>query len=158
MRFSAHIPAILLLVAFGGCAETKSEALLPSSTSFVTPPPKIKPSIAILYDCSDRLFFESNSAKLTINAKNSLERCWLPALKSNSDSVVLFGHSDARGSREFNLALGLARAEVVRDYLIAHGIPPDRMKAFSYGKERPAVKGSNEEAWALNRRVEIQAK
>jgi len=66
---------------------------------------------------------------------------------------VIEGHCDERGTREYNLALGEKRASVVMSYLAALGVDPTRMQTVSYGKERPAVIGSSEEAWAQNRRA-----
>ena len=63
------------------------------------------------------------------------------------------GHADERGTREYNLALGERRATVVRSYLAASGVAGERLDTVSYGKERPAVVGSNEAAWAKNRRA-----
>jgi peptidoglycan-associated lipoprotein len=72
-----------------------------------------------------------------------------------STLVVISGHADERGTREYNLALGHLRASAVADYLVAKGIDGSRIKKISYGKEKPLLKGSNEEAWSKNRRVEI---
>ena len=70
-------------------------------------------------------------------------------------SVMLQGHADERGSTEYNLALGQRRADSVREYLITSGVYSDQIEAVSYGEERPRALGSNEAAWAENRRVEI---
>jgi peptidoglycan-associated lipoprotein len=67
--------------------------------------------------------------------------------------VRISGHADERGTREYNLALGDRRAAAVRSYLASVGVPAQRLDAVSYGKERPAVVGSNEESWAKNRRA-----
>jgi peptidoglycan-associated lipoprotein len=67
--------------------------------------------------------------------------------------VRIAGHADERGTREYNLALGDRRATAVRNYLASLGVPAERLDTVSYGKERPAVAGSNEEAWAKNRRA-----
>ena len=67
--------------------------------------------------------------------------------------VIIEGHADERGTREYNLALGDRRAVAVRDYLLAKGLNDARVRTVSYGKERPAVSGSNEESWAKNRRA-----
>ena len=75
--------------------------------------------------------------------------------KNPSARVVISGHADERGTREYNLALGHLRASAVADYMLARGIDGLRIKKVSYGKERPLLKGSNEAAWAKNRRVEI---
>ena len=75
-------------------------------------------------------------------------------LRRNADKrVVIEGHCDERGTREYNLALGEQRATAVRDYLVIQGIDPDRIKVISYGKEKPAVVGSNTMAWSKNRRA-----
>jgi len=67
-------------------------------------------------------------------------------------TVTVEGHCDERGTREYNLALGERRATSVKNYLVALGVSASRIQTISYGKERPAVLGSNEEAWAKNRR------
>ena len=77
-------------------------------------------------------------------------------LSSNSGALVtLEGHTDERGTREYNLALGDFRADTVRRYLVAEGAPDGQIRAMSYGEERPADPGHSESAWALNRRVEL---
>ena len=68
-------------------------------------------------------------------------------------TIAVEGHADERGTRDYNLALGERRANAVRDFMIALGVDPNRISTISYGKERPAVLGSNEEAWAQNRRA-----
>ena len=76
-------------------------------------------------------------------------------LTNPSGRVVISGHADERGTREYNLALGHLRASAVADYMVANGIDDLRIKKVSFGKEKPLLKGSNEEAWSKNRRVEI---
>ncbi len=73
-------------------------------------------------------------------------------IKSNDLSVRIEGHCDERGTREYNLALGEKRAQAVKNYLTRMGVPPQRVTTISYGKERPAVIGSNDGAWSQNRR------
>ena len=72
--------------------------------------------------------------------------------------MVVEGHTDERGGREYNLALGQKRAEAVARALGLMGVSSDRIEAVSFGKERPAVQGSDEAAWAKNRRVELKDK
>ena len=100
----------------------------------------------------DRVFFEFNTSDLTSEARATLDRqsAWLK--KYPSVSVTIEGHCDERGTREYNLALGDRRATSVKNYLVANGISDGRVKTISYGKERPAVLGHNEAAWAQNRR------
>ncbi|WP_295882798.1 peptidoglycan-associated lipoprotein Pal [uncultured Thiohalocapsa sp.] len=69
--------------------------------------------------------------------------------------VTLEGHTDERGTRGYNLALGDRRADAVQRFLVAEGVPADRLARLSYGEERPAEPGSSERAWSLNRRVEL---
>ena len=101
----------------------------------------------------DRVFFATNKSSLTTAARDTLRKqaTWL---RKNKDlSVTLEGHADERGTREYNLALGEKRATAVRDYLVIEGISPDRIRVISYGKEKPAVVGSNDMAWSKNRRA-----
>jgi peptidoglycan-associated lipoprotein len=67
--------------------------------------------------------------------------------------VLIEGHADERGTRDYNLALGQRRAEAARNYLVAAGIPANRIDVISYGKERPEATGSDEQSWAQNRRA-----
>ena len=72
--------------------------------------------------------------------------------KGKAQGVIVEGHGDERGSREYNLALGERRASAVSDYLMTLGVPATRLSTLSYGKERPEDPASNETAWAKNRR------
>ena len=100
----------------------------------------------------DRVFFELDSAVLGPEARRTLDRqaTWLELFPEVE--FVIEGHCDERGTREYNLALGERRANAVREYLIAQGVEPSRLRTLSYGKERPYAMTHNEEAWALNRR------
>lgn len=101
---------------------------------------------------ADRVLFEYDSSELTSDARGLLARQaeWLN-YHSGID-VVIEGHCDERGTREYNLALGERRATAVKSYLVALGIPERRLDTISYGKERPAVVGRSESSWAQNRR------
>ena len=101
----------------------------------------------------DRVLFDYDSAKLDSSAKILLD-AQSRFLRANTDlKFIIEGHCDERGTREYNLALGEQRATAVRDYLVIQGIDPDRIKVISYGKEKPAVVGSNTMAWSKNRRA-----
>jgi len=78
------------------------------------------------------------------------------ALRGGNGPVRLEGHADERGSREYNLALGERRAKAVADYLAIQGVSRSRIDIVSYGEERPVALGSDESAWAQNRRVELK--
>ena len=100
----------------------------------------------------DRVFFATNETVLTTASRETLRKQagWL---RKNSDiNVVLEGHADERGTREYNLALGERRANSAKDYLMTYGISSDRISVLSYGKERPVDSGSNPLAWSKNRR------
>jgi len=100
----------------------------------------------------DRVFFATNESVLTTASRDTLRKqaAWL---RKNSDvTVVLEGHCDERGTREYNLALGERRANAAKDYLMTYGIASNRISVISYGKERPVDSGSNPLAWSKNRR------
>ena len=100
----------------------------------------------------DRVFFATNESVLTTASRDTLRKqaAWL---RKNSDvTVVLEGHCDERGTREYNLALGEKRAQAVKSYLNGLGVGISSLSTISYGKERPAVIGSNDGAWSQNRR------
>ncbi|HEX8525530.1 peptidoglycan-associated lipoprotein Pal [Allosphingosinicella sp.] len=102
---------------------------------------------------SDRVFFDTDSYTLTDEGRSVLDAqaAWL--LRFPDTGITIEGHADERGTREYNLALGDRRANSVRNYLESRGVPAHRMTTLSWGKERPEVEGSNETAWAQNRRA-----
>ena len=100
----------------------------------------------------DRVFFATNESVLTTASRDTLRKqaAWL---RKNPDiNVVLEGHADERGTREYNLALGERRANSAKDYLMTYGISENRISVISYGKERPVDSGSNPLSWSKNRR------
>ena len=100
----------------------------------------------------DRIFFATNESVLTTASRDTLRKqaAWL---RKNSDiTIVLEGHCDERGTREYNLALGERRANAAKDYLMTYGVASDRISVISYGKERPVDSGSSPLAWSKNRR------
>jgi peptidoglycan-associated lipoprotein len=99
----------------------------------------------------DRVFFAFDRSDVTPESQQILARQadWLR--RYPNVTVTIEGHCDERGTREYNLALGERRAQAVKNVLVASGIPASRISTISYGKERPIVVGSNEEAWAQNR-------
>jgi len=107
----------------------------------------------LVVNVGDRVFFSFNESSLSKEAQATLDRqaAWLK--KYATAKVTIEGHCDERGTREYNLALGERRATAAKNYLVAAGIPAGRISTVSYGKERPAVVGSNEAAWAQNRRA-----
>ncbi|MEL0165081.1 MAG: peptidoglycan-associated lipoprotein Pal [Alphaproteobacteria bacterium] len=127
-------------------SNTASSSSASSSAADKTPAEK-------LAQVGDTVNFDFDSAELTVSARSTLNR-QAAFLSLNPDlMIVIEGHADERGTREYNLALGDRRATAVRDYLVAKGINSARVRTVSYGKERPAVAGSDEAAWAKNRRA-----
>jgi len=106
----------------------------------------------LIVNVGDRVFFNYDSSELDSDAQELLQDqvAWLK--QYSNVSVIIEGHCDERGTREYNLALGEKRAQSVKNYLISLGISSERVSTISYGKERPAVVGSNDGAWAQNRR------
>ena len=100
----------------------------------------------------DRVFFATNESVLTTASRETLRKqaAWLR--KNSKITIVLEGHADERGTREYNLALGERRANAAKDYLMTQGISASRITTISFGKERPVNSASNNKAWAQNRR------
>ena len=127
-------------------SNTASSSSASSSAADKTPAEK-------LAQVGDTVNFDFDSAELTVSARSTLNR-QAAFLSLNPDlMIVIEGHADERGTREYNLALGDRRATAVRDYLVAKGINSARVRTVSYGKERPAAAGSDEAAWTKNRRA-----
>ena len=104
-----------------------------------------------LAQVGNTVYFGFDSSDLSGKSQETLDR-QAAFLNVNPALVVIVeGHADERGTREYNLALGDRRATAVRDYLLAKGLNSARIRTVSYGKERPAVSGSNEESWEKNR-------
>lgn len=143
------LPVLLLLFACGGkeyeVVDTEKEARLINEKTAIE---KKKLS-------TDRVFFRFDSSMLTEKSKLVLDSI-IEWLESDSNiKIVIEGHCDERGTREYNLALGQRRADAVKKYLVSRGISSARIKTISYGKERPALIGKGEAIWSKNRRSVI---
>ena len=101
---------------------------------------------------SDTVYFGTDKSDLDTASRATLaaQARWMLANPSVKGSIE--GHADERGTREYNLALGERRANSAKNFLIASGVPAARLTVISWGKERPAAVGSDENAWAQNRR------
>ena len=123
-----------------------------SSSSSSAPDPRASAEEA-LAKIGNTVYFGYDSSALSDDAQATLSR-QAGFLKGNPAlTVTIEGHCDERGTREYNLALGERRAAATRDYLLAQGINPARIRVISYGKERPVASGSNETSWSKNRRA-----
>lgn len=102
----------------------------------------------------DRVYFGFDKHDLTSDAKAQIDRqaAWLADKSRHNLNVVVEGHADERGTREYNLALGEKRAHAVKHHLITKGVQANRIETISYGKEKPAAIGNTEEVHQLNRR------
>jgi len=135
-------------------AEPQSESAKPAEN--VAPPmmeQAAKASAAKL--ALETIYFDFDKSDLRQDARDVLNKN-ADLLKSNSGAKLqIEGHCDERGSAEYNLALGERRAKSAMQYLITLGVKADRLSTISFGKEKPAVQGSDEAAWAKNRRDEF---
>ncbi|MFQ5775222.1 MAG: peptidoglycan-associated lipoprotein Pal [Kiloniellaceae bacterium] len=166
-KFLTFIAAAFLLAACGTAAEesggtagggtttTTTQAATttpaPSPTSIPGPTPGTQEHLVV--NVGDRVFFDFDKSNLKPEARATIEAVAVWMNNYPATTITIEGHCDERGTREYNLALGERRANAVYDYLLALGIDANRLSTISYGKERPAVLGSNEEAWAQNRRA-----
>ena len=161
------ITAASIFLAACATSETDMETVTESETESVVPvvpTPDVTQNVLtsgpvpgtqahLVATVGDRVFFEYDQAELTPVARDILRRQaeWL---RNNVEvSVVIEGHCDERGTREYNIALGDRRATAARNYMIALGISGDRMRTISYGKERPVAFGASQSAWSKNRRA-----
>ena len=108
-----------------------------------------------LEDVATVFYFGFDESALSPEARAALT-AHAERLQESPEQVRLEGHTDERGSREYNMALGERRANAVRDFLVLQGVNPSLIETVSYGEERPAVMGSYEGAWEQNRRVELK--
>ena len=162
--FYKIIISLLLAVFLAACSTTKEDAATSTSGSSSSSSDSVASSDDesssivpgsqedLIVNVGDRVFFGYDSAELDSDAQELLQDqvAWL---KQYPDvSITVEGHCDERGTREYNLALGEKRAQASKNYLISMGIGSNRISTISYGKERPAVVGSNDGAWSQNRR------
>lgn len=146
-RLFAVLAAVALI---SGCASTTP---VESEADDFAAQQDAEQSEAFVQNAKDRVFFGFDKSNLSAEAVKVL-KVQAEYLKANPDTqVVVEGHTDDRGTREYNLALGERRAVAVKNYLISRGVDADRIRVISYGKERPAVVGANEAAWSQNRRA-----
>ena len=136
-----------------GSTTTSSDVSTSGETESTESTSSIEPGSQedLIVNVGDRVFFGYDSSELDSDAQELLQDqvAWM---KQHDVSVTIEGHCDERGTREYNLALGEKRAQSVKNYLISLGVDSSRVSTVSYGKERPAVVGSNEGAWSQNRR------
>ena len=107
-------------------------------------------------DIGNKVLFETDSSTLTPQARRILDGQALWLNQYEKYSIMVQGHADERGTREYNIALGARRATAAKDYLIARGVSSSRLKTISYGKERPVSVCNDISCWSQNRRAITQ--
>ena len=100
--------------------------------------------------------FDYDSSELSNDDYQTLQAHAQFLMANANSKVALTGHTDERGTREYNMALGERRAKAVQRYLVLQGVSPAQLELVSYGKERPIATGNDEQSWAQNRRVELR--
>ncbi|MEQ8813153.1 MAG: peptidoglycan-associated lipoprotein Pal [Thalassobaculum sp.] len=157
MKLLSVFAVVALLAACETAPDSSANAGNTGATTATTAPAKAGPTPGTAEDfvvnVGDRVFFAFDSSELSAESRTTLEKQAFWLRKYPQSTVTVEGHCDERGTREYNLALGERRAASARDYLVSLGVDPSRVATISYGKERPAVTGSTEEAWAQNRRA-----
>lgn len=153
-------PLVAVLV-LTGCSKNKpvADATPPPPPPVEQPapppapePPPSEPAMTVQDQLKD-VFFDYDAAALSSEAQATLDANGRVLMDNASTSVQIEGHCDERGTVEYNLALGDRRAQSARDYLVRYGVPAARLSTVSYGEERPFATGSDESAWAQNRRA-----
>ena len=177
MRRTLTLSVVFLLgVILGGCAATKKQGTVEvedatisgsdassTATGLTTGSDATGQIITVENDTGDAddllnqrvIYFDFDSSSLTPEAQRVVEAHADYLAGNTGMAVVLEGHADERGTREYNLALGERRANAVTEMFQVLGVAPDAIRPISYGEERPVAMEHDESAWSLNRRVEI---
>jgi peptidoglycan-associated lipoprotein len=142
----AALAAAGLLVA---CSNTEEAATTGAGASTIRPGSQED----LVANVGDRVLFDFDRSLIRADQRPVLERQARWMQQYPQVQVMVEGHTDERGTREYNLALGQRRANAARDVLVANGVAGQRIRTISYGKDRPEALGSNEAAWAQNRRA-----
>ena len=146
------IVGVLAALALGACSNT-SETDANASSAGAGSGPRPGSQEDLVANVGDRVLFDFDRSNISADQRPILERQagWMG--RYPQVQVMVEGHTDERGTREYNLALGQRRANSARDVLVAGGVASSRVSTISYGKDRPAALGSDEQAWAQNRRA-----
>jgi peptidoglycan-associated lipoprotein len=164
-RFTKTGSTMLLFagaLAMSACASKAPKELPPEpgpATTTQTPPSDLGPTPGSQADFqakmmgADTIYFDTDKYDIDASDQTALAKQAQWLLQYPSKRATIEGHCDERGTREYNLALGERRANAAKNYLVSLGIDASRLSTISYGKERPVALGSNEQAWAQNRRA-----
>ncbi|WP_457581264.1 peptidoglycan-associated lipoprotein Pal [Ensifer canadensis] len=146
--------ALVMTLAIAGCASKKNmpnnaNELGLGGAGAATPGSQQDFTVNV----GDRIFFDTDSTSVRADAQQTLDRQAQWLAKYPNYAVTVEGHADERGTREYNLALGARRAASTKDYLISRGVPANRLKTISYGKEKPVAVCDDISCWSQNRRA-----
>jgi peptidoglycan-associated lipoprotein len=163
MKKIALAVTICSAIALSACKkEAPADIPPPPQSSTPTPTPAPRPTGAIpgsqehfrqVMSGQDTIYFETDMFNIDAQDQTALREQATYLGQYPNVRATIEGHADERGTREYNLALGERRANAAKNYLISLGVAADRLAVVSYGKERPIATGSNEDAWARNRRA-----
>jgi len=158
-------PSVLLLagsLAISACAQKAPPELPPEPGPATTtnqgprtlgPAPGSQADFLAQMQGDDTIYFDFDRYNIDAQDQVALSKQAQWLLTYTGKQATIEGHCDERGTREYNLALGERRANATKNYLVGLGVNPSRLNTISYGKERPIALGSNEAAWARNRRA-----
>jgi peptidoglycan-associated lipoprotein len=158
------VVAAIFALAFAGCKKTvpppppETKPVVTDTTPKAVEPPKVEQPVkkTIVEAQFQTVYFDFDKYNLRPDGKAALDSNYT-LMKTFPDVVIkIEGNCDERGTVEYNLSLGQKRAQSAQDYLTGLGIAANRISIISYGKERPAVQGNDEAAWAKNRRCEFR--
>lgn len=153
MKFYSAI-ALVAAIAVAGCASEEQAQTTATNTGSTSASSGPAPNSVAYFNqvVGDRVFFATDQHTLSADAQATLQRQaqWLAA--NAGTNVTIEGHADERGTRQYNLALGARRANSVRRYLVTQGVDANRLRAVTFGKERPVALGSDANSWSQNRR------
>lgn len=149
--------ALALTLALSGCASKKglpnnaNELGLNGSGAGGSATPGSAQDFTV--NVGDRIFFDTDSTAIRADAAQTLDRQAQWLARYPNYAITVEGHADERGTREYNLALGARRASAAKSYLVSKGVPAQRLKTISYGKEKPVAVCDDISCWSQNRRA-----
>jgi peptidoglycan-associated lipoprotein len=163
MKKIALAMTVCSMIALSACAKKPPEELppAPQNTATPTPPPPQQAGpipgsqehFRQVMAGRDTIYFDTDMFNIDAQDQAALREQATYLSQFPNVRATVEGHADERGTREYNLALGERRANAAKNYLVSLGVAADRLSVVSYGKERPVDVGSNEQAWARNRRA-----
>lgn len=161
LKLKSSLVALVLMVGAGFLSNCAGDEEVPEPVSEVSAedepaaPPPVDDALGGGGGAGNTIYFAFDDYSLSAEAQGTLQAI-ADQLKANPGSLVqIEGHCDERGSIEYNLALGERRAQSVKEYIVQLGVDASRLTTISYGEEKPAMEGHDEEAWSKNRRAEF---